>query len=489
MIRFQSICLKHLLVVLIVLLIATNLFTAYKLAEQKTMASKEADEPRQEEEEEMAPLPGLKAFTRVFELISRDYYKSVEPEDLLRGAIQGMVQSLEDPLTSYLDPQEYQEFIVRTTGSFSGIGVHIIDVDGSIMILDLIPGTPAEKAGLFPGDRIISIGGVELEGLDVDQAAELLRGPRGSQVSITVKRPGAEEPLTFSLLREDIKSETVTSRRLPSGPGYIRISSFDSFTGEQFTHHLQQLEEEGLEKGLILDLRDNPGGLLGETLKVCKLLVPEGEITRLVDRYGQVREIHYSYASPRPYPMVVLVNERTASAAEILAGALQDREAALLVGTKTYGKATVQNVARLDDGGALRLTIAKYVTPSGRDIQGQGLEPDLEVEFSSSLRFYRAFIPGRLQKGQYGAAVKLLQEMLLELGYSVSPTGIFDQATASALSRFQAKAGIAVNGIFDDVTWLHFREALEEAARERDPQLKRAEELLTSPGMWAQLRR
>ncbi len=208
-----------------------------------------------------------------------------------------------------------------------------------------------------------------------------------------------------------------------------------------------------------------------------------------MDRYGQVREIHYSYASPRPYPMVVLVNERTASAAEILAGALQDREAALLVGTKTYGKATVQNVARLDDGGALRLTIAKYVTPSGRDIQGQGLEPDLEVEFSSSLRFYRAFIPGRLQKGQYGAAVKLLQEMLLELGYSVSPTGIFDQATASALSRFQAKAGIAVNGIFDDVTWLHFREALEEAARERDPQLKRAEELLTSPGMWAQLRR
>ena len=132
MIRFQSIRLKHLLVVLIVLLIATNLFTAYKLAEQKTMASKEADEPRQEEEEEMAPLPGLKAFTGVFELISRDYYKSVEPEDLLRGAIQGMVQSLEDPLTSYLDPQEYQEFIVRTTGSFSGIGVHIIDVDGPL---------------------------------------------------------------------------------------------------------------------------------------------------------------------------------------------------------------------------------------------------------------------------------------------------------------------------------------------------------------------
>ena len=156
------------------------------------------------------------------------------------------------------------------------------------------------------------------------------------------------------------------------------------------------------------------------------------------------------------------------------------------MGTKTYGKATVQNVARLDDGGALRLTIAKYVTPSGRDIQGQGLEPDLEVEFSSSLRFYRAFIPGRLQKGQYGAAVKLLQEMLLELGYSVSPTGIFDQATASALSRFQAKAGIAVNGILmmspGCISGRPWR-----SGPGAGPQLKRAEGFDQS-GMWAQLR-
>ncbi len=215
------------------------------------------------------------------------------------------------------------------------------------------------------------------------------------------------------------------------------------------------------------------------------MLVPEGEITRLVDRYEQVKDIHYSHAQPKPYRIVVLVNEESASASEIVAGALQDRGAALLVGTRTFGKATVQHLERLSGGNALRLTVAKYLTPSGRDLHGQGLEPDVEVNLSPALKYYRYFIPGRLSQGGYGEGVRLLQQILQELGDdSVNASGYFDGATAGALRRFQRSASIPATGIFDDLTWIHLRENLDRVARERDPQLRAAVELLFSPELW-----
>lgn len=432
-------------------------------------------------------LPGeLSLFVEVLEKLTRGYINPVDMEALMRGAIEGMLETLDDPQVTFFDKKELDNFLIQTTGSFSGVGVRIVEVEGEVVVVETLPNTPAEKAPILPGDRLQTADGVSLPQQGLDRAVELLRGPKGTKVTVTLLRPGAEEPLEFTLERADIHMETVFSRVVEPGLGYLQIRGFDGFTGTNFSRQLQALEAGGLERGLILDMRDNTGGLLDEAVKVAQLLVPEGEITRLVDRSGQVKDIHYSHAQPKPYRIVVLVNEETASAAEIVAGALQDRKAALLVGSRTFGKATVQHLERLAGGNALRLTVAKYLTPSGRDLHGQGLDPDLDVELSPAMKYYRNFIPGRLSRGSYGQGVKMLQQILQELGYdSVTASGYFDDATAAALQRFQKSAKLPESGIFDDLTWISLRDALDRAARERDPHLRAAVELLASPERWA----
>ena len=264
----------------------------------------------------------------------------------------------------------------------------------------------------------------------------------------------------------------------------IRITNFDRATSTQFAQHFQDLQEMN-PFGIILDLRDNFGGLVDEAVKVAEMLIPEGEITRLVDRDNRVRRIHYSNTPGVSYPVVVLVNEGTASSAEILAGALQDHQVAVLVGEKTYGKGTVQNLVPLPGGHALKMTIARYLTPSGKDLHESGLEPDYPVEGSPALRYYRYFMPGQLQEGDYGLGVAVLQEMLTELGFTVEASGVFNRETADALAAYQSSQGIPANGIFDDVTWLHFRESLEELSRDLDNQMELALELINRPSLWA----
>ena len=364
-----------------------------------------------------------------------------------------------------------------------------MNVDDSVVIYEVIPGTPADRSNLYPGDRISAVDVLDLTGLSVDKAAKLLRGDKGTSVEIMIERPGAVEPFSLALERDNIQTVTVTAKMLGDGLGYIKISNFDSRTGSNFSEQLFALEAAGMDAGLILDLRDNPGGLVDEAIKVGKELVPEGEIARLVDRQGQIRDIHYSIASRKPYPLVVLVNDDTASAAEIVAGALQDHEAALLVGEKTYGKATVQHLERLSGGNALQLTVFKYLTPSGRDLHKEGLEPDYHVEMSPALKYYRNFLPGKLEKGSFGPGVELLQEILIELGYTVEPSGFFDEATAAALASFQEDSGLSAHGQFNDLTWVHLREALDRAALTNDPQMEKALELIAQPGLWAQLGR
>ncbi len=455
--------------------------------------SVQPDGDPQEKPEQTEALPEteeMEIFTRVLELLSDYYLNPVDRAALIRGAVKGMLKTLEDPQTSFYEAQELENFLVHTMGSFGGIGVRIVDVGQSVVIFETIPGTPAERAGLYPGDRIRSADGEDLTGQGVGRAAELLRGPQGTLVTVSIERPGAREPLTITLERDQVKLNTVSSRILEPGLGYIEISSFDSHTGANFTAQLQELKAAGgLEQGLILDLRNNTGGLVDESIKVAKLLVPEGEITRLVDRNEQIRDIHYSSAPPRPYPIVVLVNEETASAAEIVAGALQDRGAALLVGEQTYGKATVQHLEYLPGDSALRITVAKYRTPSGKDIDGQGLEPDFTVELSRALKYYRYFLPGRLEEGSYGMDVEMLQDMLAELGYPVEPAGYFDEATAAALAAFQEQAGIEASGLFDDLTWVELRVALDQASQNSDTQLQKGLELIRQPGHWANLGR
>ncbi len=419
-------------------------------------------------------------FVEVLGKIVRGYIDPVAMEVLMRGAITGMLETLDDPQTTFFDSKDLENFLIQATGSFSGVGVRIVELEGEVVVLETLPDTPAAGAPILPGDRLQAADGETLFGQGLDRAVELLRGPSGTTVSVTLLRPGAAKPLEYSLTRTEIHSEVVFSRMLAPGVGYLQIISFDSSTGSTFARHLQDLEKQGLERGLIIDLRDNTGGLLEEAIKVAEILVPEGEITRLVDRAGQVKDIHYSHARPKPYRIIVLVNEESASASEIVAGALQDREAALLVGNRTFGKATVQHLEKLSGGNALRLTVAKYLTPSGRDLHGQGLEPDLEIDLPPALKYYRYFIPGRLGRGDYGEGVRLLQQILQELGYdNITADGYFDDVTAGVLQRFQRSAGLPATGSFDDLTWIHLREGLDRIAGERDPQLQAALELLS----------
>ncbi len=423
-------------------------------------------------------------FKEVLERLQSSYLYPLDPVAVVHGAVRGVLEALGDPRTGFYDQQEFESFMIQTTGSFGGIGVRIVEVDSEIIVFEIIPDSPASAAGVYPGDRLCRAGGQLLTGEGIERAAEILRGEKGSSVTLTIKRPGREEELEFTLERDEVKVETVFSRWVEAGLGYIRIDSFDSRTGASFAGQLFLLETAGLRKGLILDLRDNPGGLVEEAVKVAKLIVPEGEITRLVGRGGKVRDIHYSNAPEKDYPILVLVNEESASAAEILAGALQER-GAVLVGVKTYGKATVQHLEKLTGGGALLLTVARYLTPSGKDIDGKGLEPDVTVEMPALMKNYRYFLPGRLSRDDYGTDVKLLQEMLAELGYQCGREGCLDEATSAALDGFQTAAGLEPTGEFDDLTWIHLREAFEKIVRQRDPQLHRAVELLKTPGKLA----
>lgn len=471
--------------VLIALLLGSNL-VAYHLGSSRPVgeAPSEGAYP-----EKGVPPDGdhfseaMEQFVQVLEKISRDYLEPVTLDRLLEGAIEGTLKVLDDPQTCYYDSSRLEDFMIETTGLFSGVGVRLAEIGDQTWVLALFPGSPAERAGLNAGDRLISVDGTAISGESLQRAADLIRGPPGTPVKVAVERPGVTGPLEITIQREEVKVETVFSRVKEPGIGYIQITGFERSTGASFIRQLEALEEtDGLGKGLILDLRNNAGGLLEEALQIAGELVPEGEITRLVDRRGEVLDIHHSYSSGKPYPLVVLINEESASASEVIAGALQDHRAALLVGETTYGKATVQNLEDLAGGGALKLTVAKYLTPSGYDLHGQGLKPDYPLKLPEAFKHYDTFFPGVLERGDWGLEVELLQQMLKELNIKpVTPSGYFDSNTAEALADFQRDCGLEADGILDSLTALRLRQAMEQLLAENDPQLELARNLLVNP--------
>lgn len=416
--------------------------------------------------------------------IKASYFYPVEDDLLIEGAVRGMIESIGDPHVRYYDFEALEEFMTETKGTYGGIGVRIIEANGSIVVFETFAGSPADRGGLSPGDKILEADGSELTGQGVNFAVSLLRGPSDTTVDVLIKRPGADEPFELTVAREEIRVATVSGEMLESGLGYIQISSFDSNTAGEFTEQFKAMEKSGLGKGLILDLRNNPGGLVDQAVEIAQLLVPEGEIVRLVGRDDEVKMIYYSSAVKRPYPIVVLINEESASASELVAGALQDRDAALLVGKTTYGKASVQQLEFLSSGTAILVTVAKYFTPSGHNIDKNGIVPDFDIPMPEILRYYRYFHPDRLESGSYGPEVEMLQMMLEQIGYQIEVTGYFDEQTAEAIKVFQQSADILGNGEFNDQTWVELREALDEASWEQDDQLKYAIDLFSKPGIW-----
>ncbi|WP_054258797.1 S41 family peptidase [Propionispora sp. 2/2-37] len=323
-----------------------------------------------------ADLAGTWRVFHAMQIVKNKYVEAVSTDTLVAGAIKGMVASLGDPHSIYMDPKMYKDFMIETEGTFGGVGIVVGVKDKMLMVVSPIEGTPGEQAGIKSGDLIVKIDGQDTKEMLLDEAVNKIRGPEGSQVVLTIRRGNAAEQ-DYTLTRSNIQIKTVAGKMLPDQIGYIRISMFNENTGNNFVQKYQELEQQGM-KAVILDLRDNPGGLLTESVKVASKFVPEGPVVSVVDRQGN-RETHNSDLTAIKYPAVVLVNGGSASASEIVAGAVQDTGAGTLVGTKTYGKGSVQTLLRLN-GGGIKLTIAKYLTPADRSINGVGIEPDVKVE-------------------------------------------------------------------------------------------------------------
>lgn len=329
------------------------------------------------------PMEDIRSLSEVFGKIKDNYVEEVKDKTLLENAIRGMLTGL-DPHSTYLDKEAFQELRVGTTGEFGGLGIVVGMEDGFVKVISPIDDTPAQRAGIKTGDLIIRLDSKPVKGMSLDEAVKLMRGKPGTNIELLVVREGEEKPLNFTLTRDKIRVKSVKSRTLEEGFGYVRISQFQERTSADMRKAISQLKEEskGKLKGLILDLRNNPGGLLDSAVDVSDTFLTEGNIVSVRGRDG-ANDISHT-ATPNDMlkgaPMIVLVNGGSASASEIVAGALQDQKRAIIMGSKTFGKGSVQTVVPLGNNTAIKLTTARYYTPSGRSIQAKGIEPDIALD-------------------------------------------------------------------------------------------------------------
>jgi carboxyl-terminal processing protease len=332
-----------------------------------------------------ATYEGLSNFTRVLDLVERNYVEEVDPEKLTNSAIDGMLKTL-DPYSTYLSPERYRELEIGTSGEFGGVGMEVSEENGVLTVITPIEGSPAEKAGIKPRDQIIEIEGKSTQGMVVQEAVRILRGPSGTPVKITIRREGEKEPRVITLIRDKIVVKSVKPELLENGIGYVKLAQFQDRTSQELTEAIDGLEtQNGKElSGLILDLRNNPGGLLTEAIDVVDEFIDSGLIVSVRGRTeDQTREYYATKnGSFQTFPVVVIVNDGSASASEVVAEALQDSKRAVILGTKTFGKGSVQTIIKLEDGSGLKLTTAKFYAPSGRSINQVGVTPDIKVENS-----------------------------------------------------------------------------------------------------------
>ncbi len=329
------------------------------------------------------PLSEVRSLSEVFGKIKENYVEEVDDRTLLENAIRGMLSGL-DPHSSYLDREAFQELRVGTTGEFGGLGIVVGMEDGFVKVVSPIDDTPAQRAGIQAGDLIIRLDDTPVKGMSLDEAVKMMRGEPGSQITLTIVRDGLDKPLKITITRDRIRVKSVKARTLEPGYGYVRITQFQERTGAELKAALERLKKEndGRLKGLVLDLRNNPGGLLDAAVEVADVFLDSGVIVSVKGRTAE-NQMRHQASSPdllEGTPLVVLVNGGSASASEIVAGALQDHKRGIVMGKQTFGKGSVQTVVPLGNNTALKLTTARYYTPSGRSIQAEGIVPDIALE-------------------------------------------------------------------------------------------------------------
>tara|TARA_B110000879_G_scaffold167693_1_gene216865 strand:+ start:3535 stop:4848 length:1314 start_codon:yes stop_codon:yes gene_type:complete len=339
--------------------------------------------------EERLPLRELRIFTQVFEQIRRGYVEEVKDTELLENAIAGLLLEL-DPHSAYLKKSDYEELQESATGEYSGLGLEVGAEGGMIKIISPIDDTPAAKAGIKAGDLIVEVDGMPVRGMALQKAIDKLRGEKGTSIDLTVLRDGQEMPIDFTIIRDTIQLSSVRSRVLEPGYGYVRISQFQTSSGDDFKKELRDLKQrETPLKGVIIDLRNNPGGLVPASVEISDAVLDGGTV---VYTEGRLPSSNSNYQATEGdllegIPIVVLINGGSASASEIVAGSLQDHRRAAILGTQSFGKGSVQTVIPLGDGRAIKLTTARYFTPNGRSIQAEGIVPDIVVEPAEIRRY------------------------------------------------------------------------------------------------------
>lgn len=346
-------------------------------------------------------------------LVDQYYMYDISVEDMRIGAYKGLLEGLGDPYTCYYTEEEFKDLMESTSGTYYGIGAVVQQNQKTMYITIVKPYVdgPAYKAGMLPGDIIYMVDGVDVTGMDIDKVVSMMKGPEGTVVKVTVVRDGVADPVELTITRAQIEIETIEYEMLANKIGYIAISGFDEPTPKQFKDAIKDLKKQGM-KGLVIDLRDNGGGLLDAVVEMLDYILPKGMIVYTEDKYGNREEYRGTDKEVLELPMSVLVNGNSASAAEIFAAAMQDYEAATLVGTTTFGKGIVQSILPLTDGTAVKITISRYFTPKGVCIHGEGVTPDIEVKLNEELA-QMVVIPHD-QDNQLEAAVEVLMKDILK---------------------------------------------------------------------------
>jgi carboxyl-terminal processing protease len=372
----------------------------------------EAESP----EIEALPLNELRTFTEIFAKIKSDYVEQVDDKELLENAVRGMLEGL-DPHSTYLDGDSYKDLREGTSGEFGGLGIEVGMENGFVIVIAPIDDTPAQKAGIKAGDLIIKLDDRSVKGMSLNDAVNLMRGKPGESITLTIIRGNEEKPLVITIVRDIIKTKSVRFDTLEPGFGYLRISSFQSHTVEGLREAIDQLKKDNNEKlkGIILDIRNNPGGILNAAVGVSDMFINKGMI---VYTEGRIKDSKLKFnAKPNAklpdVPLIVLVNAGSASASEIVAGALQDHGRGIIMGEKTFGKGSVQTILPMNNNAALKLTTARYYTPNGRSIQASGITPDIiidkvkisKIEEAFNTRVKEADLKGHLENGQEEAPV------------------------------------------------------------------------------------
>lgn len=420
---------------------------------------------------------------QAYDLISKHFIEDVDKEELFEGAIQGMLESLEDPYSSYMNVEAMDRFNEQIQSSFQGIGAEVSIREGKVTIVSPIKDSPAEKAGLRPNDQILQVDGKSLEGLDLHEAVEKIRGEKGSEVVLSVQRTGSSTPFEITLVRDDIPIETVHAKTIDvqgKKTGIIDITSFSERTSEEFFEYINEFEEEGIE-GLVIDVRGNPGGLLDSVEEILQKFIPKDiPYVQREDREGKKEKYFSDLNEKKPYPISVLIDEGSASASEILAVAMKE-VGYDVVGKTSFGKGTVQQAVPLGDGSTIKLTFYKWLSPEGNWINEVGVEPTVEQSQPDFFYLTPVSIEEPLEYDQASEKIETVQTMLEGIGYKdIRTDGYFDKATEEAVRAFQEKNKLDVTGIIDEETYFVIETEVIEMMRseEKDLQLKKALEIL-----------